>query len=52
VRNLFLCTETAILEKNLASILNWEKNRTYPVLEYMPRIIEFLGYVPFEIYQI
>lgn len=37
-----------ILGANMASILNWEKNRTDPVIDYIPRIIEFLGYVPFE----
>ena len=32
----------------MGSILNWEKNRTDPTINYIPRIIEFLGYVPFE----
>lgn len=36
------------LGTNMASILNWEKNRTYPIIDYIPRIIEFLGYVPFD----
>jgi transcriptional regulator with XRE-family HTH domain len=30
-----------------ASIWNWEHG-TKPELRYMPKIIEFLGYVPFE----
>ena len=30
------------------SILNWEKNRSSPSLHFLPRIIEFLGYVPYD----
>jgi transcriptional regulator with XRE-family HTH domain len=37
-----------ILGTNMASILNWEKNRTDPTIDYIPRIIEFLDYVPFD----
>ena len=29
------------------TINNWEKNRTSPQLRFVPRIIEFLGYVPY-----
>ena len=29
-----------------ASILNWEKNRNTPSLVFIPKIIEFLGYLP------
>jgi transcriptional regulator with XRE-family HTH domain len=29
-----------------ASVWNWEKNRSSPALRFVPRIIEFLGYVP------
>jgi transcriptional regulator with XRE-family HTH domain len=28
------------------SVWNWEKNRSSPALRFVPRIIEFLGYVP------
>ncbi|MCL5958456.1 MAG: helix-turn-helix domain-containing protein [Chloroflexi bacterium] len=31
------------------SVLNWEKNRTSPTLHFIPRIVEFLGYVPGDI---
>ena len=30
-----------------ASVTNWEKGHTSPTLHLIPRIIEFLGYVPF-----
>ena len=30
------------------SVLNWEKNRNTPSLTYIPKIIEFLGYQPFD----
>jgi transcriptional regulator with XRE-family HTH domain len=44
-----------LLQKNVAQILgvkeatvwNWENNRTSPGLHYIPRIVEFLGYAPF-----
>ncbi|MFQ5965235.1 MAG: helix-turn-helix domain-containing protein [Candidatus Scalinduaceae bacterium] len=29
------------------SVYNWENNLTKPALRYIPKIIEFLGYVPF-----
>ena len=28
------------------SVWNWEKNRSSPALRFVPRIIEFLGYIP------
>ncbi len=31
------------------TITNWEKNRGNPSIKCYPKIIEFLGYVPFEI---
>ena len=31
------------------TICNWENNRTAPVFRFMPKIIEFLGYVPYGI---
>jgi len=30
------------------TIYNWEKNRSSPQLHYTQKVIEFLGYVPFE----
>ena len=29
-------------------ICYWENHRTTPSLEYMPKIIQFLGYVPYD----
>jgi len=37
-----------LLEVEEATIWNWENNRTSPELHYIPRIIRFLGYVPFD----
>ena len=31
-----------------SSIYNWENNLTKPALRYIPKIIEFLGYTPFD----
>jgi transcriptional regulator with XRE-family HTH domain len=31
-----------------ATIYNWENNRSSSELHYIPKVIEFLGYVPFE----
>ncbi len=30
------------------TVFNWERNYSSPELKYMPKVIEFLGYVPFE----
>ena len=30
------------------SVYNWENNRTSPFLCYVPKIVVFLGYVPFD----
>jgi transcriptional regulator with XRE-family HTH domain len=30
-----------------ATIYSWEKNRTSPPVQYIPRIIQFIGYVPY-----
>lgn len=32
-----------------ASIHNWERNLTAPSIALMPRVLKFLGYIPFEI---
>jgi transcriptional regulator with XRE-family HTH domain len=37
------------LEVDTTTITNWELNRTSPSLPFLPRIIEFLGYVPLSI---
>lgn len=31
------------------SITNWKKNRSAPQIQFFPRVIKFLGYLPFEI---
>ena len=33
---------------NVDTISSWERGAHEPALEYMPKVIEFLGYVPFE----
>ncbi|MDR7435959.1 MAG: helix-turn-helix transcriptional regulator [Armatimonadota bacterium] len=30
------------------TVVNWEKGRTQPSIRYLPRILAFLGYVPFD----
>jgi transcriptional regulator with XRE-family HTH domain len=37
-----------ILGVEEATIWNWENNHSSPNLHYIPRIIKFLGYVPFD----
>jgi DNA-binding transcriptional regulator YiaG len=47
--------ELNMLQKELAerfgatvcTVRNWEKNRSNPSLPFIPRIIQFLGYVPY-----
>ena len=29
------------------TIMNWERNRSEPKIQYLPKIIDFLGYAPF-----
>jgi len=49
--------ELKLLQKDVAkflgvtedSITNWEKNRSVPQIHFFPGIINFLGYLPFEI---
>ncbi|RLG05747.1 MAG: transcriptional regulator [Thaumarchaeota archaeon] len=49
--------ELGLLQKDVAKILgvsqdtiyNWENNRTSPSLRSIPKIIEFLGYIPYDI---
>jgi len=33
---------------DLMSVNNWERNRYEPALRYVPRIIGFLGYAPYD----
>ncbi|MCX5822316.1 MAG: helix-turn-helix domain-containing protein [Deltaproteobacteria bacterium] len=48
--------DLGLLQRNVAemigvsecTIYNWEKGGSQPVTKHMPRIIDFLGYVPFE----
>ncbi len=35
-----------ILHVTTSSVENWERNMTKPLLDWLPRIIDFLGYVP------
>lgn len=37
-----------LLGTNLGSIVNWETNLRSPRIDYVSKIIEFIGYVPFE----
>ncbi|UCE50529.1 MAG: helix-turn-helix transcriptional regulator [Phycisphaerales bacterium] len=36
------------LQSKADTVRNWEKNRSSPSIQYMPKIVEFLGYVPFK----
>jgi len=46
--------DLGLLQKDVArrlgvdtgSVTNWEKNHSVPMLQLVPRIIEFLGFVP------
>lgn len=48
--------DSKLLQKDVAKIFgvtegcitNWEKNRSIPQIQYFPRIIQFLGYLPFD----
>jgi DNA-binding XRE family transcriptional regulator len=49
--------ELKLLQKDVARICgvsedcitNWEKNRNTPQIQYFPHIINFLGYLPFDV---
>jgi len=49
--------DLGLLQKDVAKILgvskdtvcNWENNRTSPSLRSIPRIVKFLGYIPYDI---
>jgi transcriptional regulator with XRE-family HTH domain len=36
------------LQATTCTYRNWEKNRSNPSLSFIPRIIQFLGYVPYD----
>jgi len=36
----------ALVNATTSTVTNWEKNRTCPTLEFLPRILSFLGYDP------
>lgn len=31
---------------NNCTITNWEKSNTFPPVEFIPKIVEFIGYIP------
>jgi len=49
--------ELSLLQKEVAKIIGvsedcitlWENNRSKPYVSYYPQIIEFLGYIPFDV---
>ena len=49
--------DLGLLQKDVAKVVgtttktlpNWEKNHVTPAIRFMPKIIKFLGYIPFEI---
>jgi transcriptional regulator with XRE-family HTH domain len=36
------------LQATVYTVRNWEKNRSNPSLPFIPKIIQFLGYVPYD----
>jgi transcriptional regulator with XRE-family HTH domain len=38
----------ALLGADEASVFNWERNAASPSVAFLPRIIAFLGYVPYD----
>jgi len=45
---LLQCDVAEKLQVNQMTICNWETNRTFPQLRFIPRIIAFLGYDPYD----
>ncbi len=37
-----------IINATTSTATNWEKGRTSPKLKFLPKVHEFLGYIPFE----
>ena len=38
----------ALLRVKEFTVCGWEKNKKTPAVRYLPRIIQFLGYYPFD----
>ena len=47
--NLFQKDVAKLIGVEEESIYNWENNRSKPKIHLLPKIIEFLGYMPFEL---
>jgi transcriptional regulator with XRE-family HTH domain len=47
--NLFQKDVAKLLGVKECTITNWEKNHSQPTIHYLHKIIQFLGYIPFEI---
>lgn len=39
------------LKVNVGTIVNWENNRFEPAIEFIPRILDFLRYIPKELFK-
>ena len=37
-----------IIGTNATSLMTWERNQRTPSISFIPKIIEFLGYIPFD----
>jgi len=48
-QSLFQSDVARIIGVEETSIYNWESNRSNPSVKYIPKIIKFLGYIPFGI---
>ena len=46
--NLFQKDVAKIIRVDKTTIYNWENNRSSPEIKFIPRIIEFLGYAPYD----
>jgi DNA-binding transcriptional regulator YiaG len=44
--NLFQSSVAKVLGVNTSTVANWEKHHIEPMLWVIPKVIEFLGYVP------
>jgi len=38
----------ALVNASTSTVTNWEKGRTTPRLHLLPKVVEFLGYFPFQ----
>ena len=48
-QNLFQKDVARIIGVEETSIYNWEKNLSNSSIKYIPKVIEFLGYIPFQL---